>query len=63
MSKGNRFDTPAAHLWVVNPMVAWLSHAAGGQILITQATAADLGPRLRLRSLMPPLLVKGKSGY
>ncbi len=44
-------------------MVAWLSHAAGGQILITQATAADLGPRLRLRSLMPPLLVKGKSGY
>lgn len=44
----------------VNVASRLVSHAAGGQILITQATAADLGPGFDCAP-MPPLLVKGKS--
>ncbi len=44
----------------VNVASRLVSHAAGGQILITQATAADLGPGFNCAP-MPPLLVKGKS--
>jgi adenylate cyclase len=44
----------------VNVASRLVSHAAGGQILITQATAADLGPGFDFAP-MPPLVVKGKS--
>jgi adenylate cyclase len=44
----------------VNVASRLVSHAAGGQILITQATAAELGDGFDCAP-MPPLLVKGKS--
>jgi len=44
----------------VNVASRLVSHAAGGQILITQATAADLGPGFDCAP-MAPLVVKGKS--
>jgi adenylate cyclase len=44
----------------VNVASRLVSHAAGGQILITQATAAELGPGFDCAP-MAPLLVKGKS--
>jgi len=44
----------------VNVASRLVSHAAGGQIIITEATFADLGPGFDCAP-MPPLLVKGKS--
>jgi adenylate cyclase len=44
----------------VNVASRLVSHAAGGQILITHSTAADLGSGFDCAP-MPPLLVKGKS--
>jgi adenylate cyclase len=44
----------------VNVAARLMANAAGGQILITAATGAELGPTFKLSSL-PPLKVKGKS--
>ena len=44
----------------VNVASRLVSHAAGGEILITQATVADLGDGFDCAP-MPPLLVKGKA--
>jgi adenylate cyclase len=44
----------------VNIASRLVSHAAGGQIIITESTFADLGDGFDCAP-MPPLLVKGKS--
>jgi adenylate cyclase len=45
----------------VNTASRLMSNAAGGQILISESTAADLAERFELTSL-PPLHLKGRTG-
>jgi adenylate cyclase len=45
----------------VNTASRMMSNAAGGQILISESTAADLGGNFELASL-PPLQLKGRTG-